>query len=477
MGRATVQSKFVEGAGVNRAYVERLDREVEIYSNDVNVHGLPAIYETWSREFVEPKLKRLGVESVRDLFLQPIRDLAADRSGIIRVVSIGSGNGDIELDLAQSLHAEGVRNIFFTLVEINQVMQARARSKAATLGLTDVIETVVADFNAWVPARPFDIAIANHSLHHVVALEHLLDQVFDGLASDGSFIVSDMIGRNGHARWPEAADIVRRLWKTMPDRYKFNHQLQEQHPEFPDWDCSAESFEGIRSQDLLPNLLARFHPTLFFAFANISDIFVDRSYGPNFDPSIPEDVRWIHQIGKLDDVLLDLGVVSPTHLMARFRKVPSPQIVYADRTPSRSVRQPDVVDLSGQAVVQTDMVHAAGFKIDGPVLPLGRLFGMFEDHWVGPRFYADIVVAADVSRLTLVGYVPDGSLLGQEVSLIVNGAEVGRRHIAGAFSVTFELVLRRGESARVSLASLQSFRGDGDDRRSLSFIATQMSVD
>jgi hypothetical protein len=35
-------------------------------------------------------------------------------------------------------------------------------------------------------------------------LEHLFDAVSTALGEDGRFVIYDIIGRNGHLRWPEA---------------------------------------------------------------------------------------------------------------------------------------------------------------------------------------------------------------------------------------------------------------------------------
>jgi len=217
-------------------------------------------------------------------------------------------------------------------------MQGRAVADASEKGVADMVETTIADFNTWVPTFELDVILANHSLHHVVEVEHLLAGVHEHLADDGVFVISDIIGRNGHLRWPEALDFVRRLWRNLPDRYKFDHQLKQQNVEFLDWDCSGEGFKGIRAQDLLPELLKRFHPGLFLAFANVIDIFVDRSYGPNFDPHRAEDVDWLSRIADLDETLLDLGLITPTHLMTVMHKHPVECMAYGKRTPQRCLR-------------------------------------------------------------------------------------------------------------------------------------------
>jgi hypothetical protein len=127
----------------------------------------------------------------------------------------------------------------------------------------------------------------------------------------------------------------------MPERYKYNHQLSRQETEFDDWDCSKESNEGIRSQDILPLLMESFHFEVFVPFGNVIDVFVDRSFGHNFDPERPEDLRFIDEVARLDLEKLDRGEIKPTHLLAalRARPVEAP-IVYRHHTPEFCVRRP-----------------------------------------------------------------------------------------------------------------------------------------
>jgi hypothetical protein len=136
----------------------------------------------------------------------------------------------------------------------------------------------VADLNVWEAGEPVDIYLANHSLHHVVELEHLHEQVRGSMTAEGVLLVNDMIGRNGHKRWPETAAVLRRIWRTLPENYRYNHALGGVDDEYPDLDCSSESFEGIRAQAVLPRLLEVLHPETFVSYANIADPFVDRVY-------------------------------------------------------------------------------------------------------------------------------------------------------------------------------------------------------
>lgn len=77
-----------------------------------------------------------------------------------------------------------------------------------------------------------DIYLAVHSLHHVVELEHLYDEVARSLHPDGVLLV---------------------------------------------------------------------HPESYVTFANVIDPFIDRIYGPNFDPDRAEDTTFIESVARLDD--------------------------------------------------------------------------------------------------------------------------------------------------------------------------------
>ena len=54
----------------------------------------------------------------------------------------------------------------------------------------------------------------------------------------------------------------------------------------------------------------------FLALANIVESFVDRAYGPNYDPQNVNDSKIINMIHKLDESLLIEHNLSPTHMLA-----------------------------------------------------------------------------------------------------------------------------------------------------------------
>ena len=143
-------------------------------------------------------------------------------------------------------------------------------------------------------------------------------------------------------RWPEALVIVNQLWKELPDRYKYNQQLKRLEIEFDNWDCSKEAFEGIRSQDILPLLIKMFHFDLFLGFANIVDVFIDRSFGHNFDVNNRWDIEFIDKVNEIDESNLEKGKIKPTHMTAAMSNFPCESTnVYKHLTPGFCVRWPE----------------------------------------------------------------------------------------------------------------------------------------
>jgi SAM-dependent methyltransferase len=187
---------------------------------------------------------------------------------------------------------------------------------AHDVGMGSRIHTVQADLNEWYPEAEYDAVIANQALHHILNLEGLFARVKASLKPRGCFVISDIIGRNGHERWPAALEIVHQYWRKLPPSYRLNRQLDRYEELYQNRSCSGESFERIRSQDILPLLVERFHFQLFLAFANVIDPFVDRSFGPNFDATADWDRAFIGRVHHRDEEELTAGRIKPTHMLA-----------------------------------------------------------------------------------------------------------------------------------------------------------------
>ncbi len=306
---------------VDSAYQKKIQQELAIYEKQVNVHDLPDIYHYWSNKYLVPIFQEAGFGAIAEFFSSNFL-VAANRteSTTARFVSVGAGNCDLEVSIAKNLVDSGFSGFIFECLEINPVMLERGKENARENGVLSQMRFVEADFNTWVAGDKYDGVMANQSLHHVSNLEHLYDQVKLGLHAHGSFLISDMIGRNGHQRWPESLEIVNKFWKDLPESYRYNVLLDRLEKEYENWDCSKEGFEGIRAEEVLPLLLERFECEKFVGFGSAIDIFVDRCFGHNFNRESEWDRAFIDQVHAEDEAGLESGQLTSTHMIAVFVK-------------------------------------------------------------------------------------------------------------------------------------------------------------
>jgi SAM-dependent methyltransferase len=306
----------------NVDYQKKMKQELEIYVGQVNVHDLPDIFHYWSNKYLLPMLIEAGFNSIDEFFSTNLL-VAKNRTGsvVANFISVGSGNCDLEVSVAKKFVNAGFYDFIFECLEINPVMIERGKEIAKENGVLSNMRFVNDDFNTWVAGKKYDGVMANQSLHHVTSLEHLFDQINKGLHANGSFVISDIIGRNGHLRWPESLTIVNKFWKELPISYRFNLQLNRfEENEYENWDCSKEGFEGIRAQDILPLVLERFQCEKSIGYGSAIDVFVDRNFGHNFDPESEWDKGFIDRVHEEDEAGIISGKLTPTHFLGVFVK-------------------------------------------------------------------------------------------------------------------------------------------------------------
>jgi SAM-dependent methyltransferase len=332
----------VEDMAEGDAYQAKLLEEIEFHKDYVDVNALPEIFGYWSNRYLVPMLQEVGVtnpnEFAADALIASARRCQASNPCF---VSIGSGNCDTEVAVAKLLKERGLQSFRIECVDITPDMLERGRKLAADEGLTDVVVPTAGDFNSWQPSRIYQGIFANQSLHHVVNLEGLFDAMYSALDTQGSLVVNDMIGRNGHMRWPEALAPLQEFWKELPSSYRYNQQLKRMEDEFDDWDCSQYGFEGIRSQDVLPLLAERFQFEIFIGFSNVVDVFIDRNFGHNFDAEGEWDQDFIDRVHAFDEAGLANGTLTPTHMLAVLRKERVAEPFFSrGLSPLRAIRDP-----------------------------------------------------------------------------------------------------------------------------------------
>jgi len=337
-----VQDKFsAPPADITEDDADPVALRIARYAGTVNVHELPESFHFWSNTYIRPGLQHVfGVETIPDFYLAGYRRAAAGSALPIKtILSLGCGDGWLEIDIAKRLISEGIEDFRILGAEVSPGLLAQFAAKVSEEDLARWIEPANLDLAAPALSGPWTMVMANHALHHLMDLEQVFDYCLATLERSGLFVSNDMIGRNGHMRWPETRIVLQSLWPLLSVEQKYHCQIKRYSEDFLDHDCSTDGFAGVRSQDILRLLLDRFYPAAFLGAGGFVDILTDRGYGHGFDMARAEDSAMIRFVSELNEILLDADVVKPTIMFGYFALHDVPERCFKDRSARRSIRE------------------------------------------------------------------------------------------------------------------------------------------
>jgi len=105
-----------------------------------------------------------------------------------RILELGCGEGNLALNLAS-------HGMDLTAIDLSNERIERARTRARELNLQIQPNWIVADLNTFLlPRNGFDSVVAHDSLHHILHLGRLCEEVTEALKPRGHFIVMDYVG-------------------------------------------------------------------------------------------------------------------------------------------------------------------------------------------------------------------------------------------------------------------------------------------
>ena len=178
-----------------------------------------------------------------------------------------------------------------TLFDLNEKLMRKAGAL-----LSPIAETsgVLGDVNALSVEQfgdmTFDVVMFVSGLHHVVDIEHVLQTVAELLVPNGEFwIIGEAVGRNGNQLWPEALAAANRIFSLLPERFRRNAFTGNIDSTVPETDFSANSFEGIRSEEIELLLLRYFDPIKMWRRNCFLWRLVNQVYSRNYDLKNQED--------------------------------------------------------------------------------------------------------------------------------------------------------------------------------------------
>ncbi|RYG96084.1 MAG: class I SAM-dependent methyltransferase, partial [Alphaproteobacteria bacterium] len=143
---------------------ERIRSEIETFKGQVNIHDLPDIFHYWSNKFLGPYLaETFGTPNHYQIFAaELIASLKATVSP--KIVSVGAGDGSVEIEVAKIMRAEGAEDFRFECLELSPHLIQRGLQAAHEAGVSKHVTFEQIDLNTWKPTRQFGAAFAHHSL-------------------------------------------------------------------------------------------------------------------------------------------------------------------------------------------------------------------------------------------------------------------------------------------------------------------------
>jgi SAM-dependent methyltransferase len=106
----------------------------------------------------------------------------------------------------------------FTGIDISEGAVDRARVLADEINLAPIIRYLAADLNdCELPPRSFDFIYFFQSLHHIEALEHVLEQCQRALRPEGLLMVNEFVGPSRFQWTARQAEMANALTELLPE--------------------------------------------------------------------------------------------------------------------------------------------------------------------------------------------------------------------------------------------------------------------
>ena len=236
-----------------------------------------------------------------------------------RVLELGSGNGDLSIELQRVDFADE-----FTGLELSDVAIQVARQKCEQLGYQN-ISFVQKDLNTskLEPAR-HDVVVAQMCIHHVERLEWLFEQVVQTLVPGGLFVINDYVGPT---RWQFTIFqlfMANFLIVLLPRYLRFSYpggQLKRwiRRPTIQNM-IKMDPSEAVRSSEIMPIFKRYFAVEHCIDYGGtISTLVLDNIIG-NFRREDSRSMHWLRLILKVD------------HWARHVHLVPTANVVMAGRS-------------------------------------------------------------------------------------------------------------------------------------------------
>jgi SAM-dependent methyltransferase len=197
-------------------------------------------------------------------------------------------------------------------IDISERAVATAREMARKQNLPLSYE--VADLNfVKLSEKAFDLVVAQTSLHHILFLEHVAEQVWRTLTNDGYLWIHDFIGETQWQYDSKRLSIVNELLAILPETFRKNKTTGQVTTEIkrPEPGRLVSPFESIRSSEIVSVFDRWFTIEWKNEFDAFLGLVVPRGSRAAYLQN--EDTRALFELLMLlDKLCIDEGIVTPT---------------------------------------------------------------------------------------------------------------------------------------------------------------------
>jgi 2-polyprenyl-3-methyl-5-hydroxy-6-metoxy-1,4-benzoquinol methylase len=219
-------------------------------------------------------------------------------------LSLGCGHGWTEREALRL----GICQTFDAFDIAEEALEV-ARRQADDEGLGDRIDYRRSDLNTIVlEADTYDVVIAAMVLHHVEALEHLLDQILTSLTSNGVLVVNEYIGP-ARFQWLDKTQLLmNRVLETLPAELRvsptsgFVKERFERTP--PEEIARVDPSEAVRSDEIVATLESRFEVLYRADYGGTLLQFLLADIAANFHEGDPREVALLDLMALFEEVLI-----------------------------------------------------------------------------------------------------------------------------------------------------------------------------
>ena len=224
------------------------------------------------------------------------------------VLSLGCGSGHLDRIFRQ----RGLVMRSLTGLDISPAAVGRAQTLAEEASLAPTIRYQAADLNRFtLPSRAFDFVYFFQSLHHIEALEHVLDGVRAALRPGGLLLVNEFVGPSRFQWTDDQRRVATEALATLPRdlRKDLRTGLTKtaiHRPTLAEM-VAADPSEAVRSAEIETELRSRFEVIGEWSWGGTINHLVFQDIAGNFEPLNESHLSHVERLIQFENTAIREG--------------------------------------------------------------------------------------------------------------------------------------------------------------------------